>query len=270
MSAKQDIESSEKCSSCELEVWPVDLGSFESVKLFCHRAAELERLDVVIENAGLLSHTYQQFEGYERQCTVNIISTWLMALLLLPTMRKTSAKFYNERGEPGMPHLCVVGSNSQFYTDFKQRNELSIFESLKGNEDMYHRYANTKLISCLVMREVAKRMKDSGEPQVVLNMVEPGFCKSELLREGTWPWYFKVMMAVANAVLARTPEMGSRTYIWAACAGPQSHGVYVEDCMFSTPAPLADTEEGGLLQVKVFRELAEILEGIVPNITRNI
>lgn len=163
-----------------------------------------------------------------------------------------------------------MGSNAQFYTKFEQRNEESIFEALRGPGDMYNRYANTKLVSLLIMREVAERMRDSGKQQVALNMVDPGFCESEILREGTWAWYFKVMMAVSKALLARTSEMGSRNYVWAVSAGSQSHGMYIEDCALSTPAPFADTEEGKLLQTKVFRELSEILSGIAPGIMQNI
>lgn len=97
--AQKDIEETEDCDDCSLEIWEVDLGSFDSVKSFCLRATKLARLDIVVENAGLLSQTYQQYEGYERLCTVNIISTWLMALLLLPTMRKTSERFYGKQGQ---------------------------------------------------------------------------------------------------------------------------------------------------------------------------
>ncbi|KAK8051625.1 hypothetical protein PG993_003010 [Apiospora rasikravindrae] len=268
--ARRGIQTSLEGSACELETWKVDLGSFSSVQSFCRRAADLERLDVVIENAGLLSHVYHEFEGYERQCTINVISTWLMALLLLPTMRRTSLKFDGEQGKDCLPHLCIVGSNAQFYTTFEQRNEPRIFESLREDGDMFHRYANTKLLSLLVMREVSQMMKREESPRVVLNMVEPGFCISDLLREGTWPWYYKILMAVSKFAIGRTSEMGSRNYIWAATAGTKSHGVYVEDCMLSTPAPIAEGEEGRMLQMKAFSELAEILEGIVPQVTHNI
>ncbi|KAI9899709.1 hypothetical protein N3K66_006170 [Trichothecium roseum] len=262
---------------CQIEVWQVDLGSFASVKSFCRRAEdELDRLDVVVENAGLLSQTYHQFEGYERQCTVNIISTWLMALLLLPVLRRTSEAFYgDETKQTGTaprrrPHLCIVGSNSQFYTKFEQRNEPSIFEAFRGKGDMHMRYANTKLVSLMIMRELVKRTdgKTTAVPRVIINMPEPGFTKTELMRESTWPWYVKATLAVSNVVLARSSEMASRNYVWAAsaAAGPGSHGLYVEDCKLSTPAPLADTEEGRRLQVKVFDELAEILERIQPGI----
>lgn len=108
--AKEDIEASEKHVDGQLEVWEVDLGSFQSVAFFCRRAEHLERLDVVVANAGLLSHVYEQFEGYERQCTVNVISTWLMVLMLLPIMRRTTA-LYNQVQEK-------VSSNFNFHGVF--------------------------------------------------------------------------------------------------------------------------------------------------------
>src|SRR6185437_7107197 len=50
--AKADIETSTSCGKDVVQVWPVDLGSFESVKQFCRRAdAELDRLDALVENA---------------------------------------------------------------------------------------------------------------------------------------------------------------------------------------------------------------------------
>ncbi|RYP16772.1 hypothetical protein DL767_010138 [Monosporascus sp. MG133] len=89
--AKSDIEASEARPGV-VEVWQVDLGSFASVQSFCRRANGLERLDVVIENAALQTATHQLYEGYERSVTVHIISTYLMALLLLPAMRRTATR----------------------------------------------------------------------------------------------------------------------------------------------------------------------------------
>ncbi|KAK7755524.1 hypothetical protein SLS62_002456 [Diatrype stigma] len=267
--AKADIDTTENRPGA-VEVWHLDLASFESVKAFCRRANELDRLDVVIENASLLSFTHELFEGYERQCTVNVISTWLMAILLLPALRRTKVEFYDKQGKPGMPHMCIVGSNGHFLTEFQQRNEPSIFEAFRGDFDMYHRYYNTKLLGVLFTRELAERLDASGKPQIVLNMVDPGYCWTELLREKPWPRPIMAVMYVADRILARSSEVGSRNYIWAASAGPESHGIYVEDCGLSTPAPLADSDEGKKLQKRAFVELLEILERISPGIIKNI
>lgn len=42
-----------------VEVWQLDLASFSSVKAFAARAeAELHRLDILVENAGVVMHDW--------------------------------------------------------------------------------------------------------------------------------------------------------------------------------------------------------------------
>ncbi|KAI9166383.1 Short chain dehydrogenase atnD [Paramyrothecium foliicola] len=269
--AKRSIEAS---GEAQVEVWQVDLESFDSVKAFCRRAAALDRLDIVIENAALLRHEFAMSEGYERLTTVNVISTWLMGLLLLPVLRHTGRKFYNKPGsEVGgdVPHLVLVGSNSHFYTSFKPGKGPVIFDELKGDVDMFNRYADTKMMAFLMAREIAKRMvKDTKEPDVVLNIVEPGYCQTELFRDTSWGSFFKNFMNFMLRWIGRTPEMGSRTYLHAAAAGRESHGIYLEDCKLSTPHKFVDSEKGEVLQQRVFRELIQILESIEPGISSNI
>lgn len=97
-------------SSSVIEVWPVDLGSFESVREFCRQAEKLERLDAVVENASvaMVAPEGTLAEGYECTITVNVISTFLMALLLLPTLRRTAAKWNMQ------PRLTIVSSDAHF------------------------------------------------------------------------------------------------------------------------------------------------------------
>lgn len=47
-------------------------------------------------------------EGYESTITVNVISTFLMALLLLPTLKRTATKFNVQ------PKLVIVSSDAHF------------------------------------------------------------------------------------------------------------------------------------------------------------
>lgn len=49
--AKRDIETSTKRSGA-IEVWELDLQSYDSVKDFAKRTLGLKRVDVVVENAG--------------------------------------------------------------------------------------------------------------------------------------------------------------------------------------------------------------------------
>lgn len=93
-----------------IEVWPLDLTSFDSVREFCKRAGNLDRLDAVVENASvaMVSPQGTLSEGYERTITVNVISTFLMALLLLPTLKKTASKVNSQT------RLTTVSSDAHF------------------------------------------------------------------------------------------------------------------------------------------------------------
>lgn len=84
----------------------MDLSSFESVRQFCDRASKLERLDVVVENAGIATPNFEVIEGYESTITINVISTFLMALLLLPKLRADALKYKT------IPHLTIVASDA--------------------------------------------------------------------------------------------------------------------------------------------------------------
>lgn len=108
--AGADIEASTSRRDV-VDVWQLDLGSFESVRAFCRRAeTELDRLDVVVENAGVAIGTYVECDGrFESTIAVNVVSTFLMALLLLPVMRKTAARFNVE------PRLVVVSSDAHLF-----------------------------------------------------------------------------------------------------------------------------------------------------------
>ncbi len=101
--AKLDIEASTATSGV-IEVWSLDLGSFESVRDFCVQAEKLDRLDVVVENAGIATGVLEYLEGYESTITINVISTFLLALLILPTLRRTAAQFNTT------PNLVIVSS----------------------------------------------------------------------------------------------------------------------------------------------------------------
>lgn len=103
--AKKDIEESTGRQDV-VEVWHVDLSAYESVKEFAARVDKLERLDVFINNASILMAKKELFEGHEAQITVNVISTLLLSVLILPALRR-SAQLFNVT-----PHLVIVSSDA--------------------------------------------------------------------------------------------------------------------------------------------------------------
>ncbi|KAI4854489.1 hypothetical protein E4T44_00140 [Aureobasidium sp. EXF-8845] len=103
--AAANITSSEHLTSDRVEVWELDLSSYESVKAFSQRVQQLDRLDAFIQNAGILTAQYRLEEGEESTITVNVTSATLLGLLVLPKLRQ-SAKKYGVRGR-----LSFVGSD---------------------------------------------------------------------------------------------------------------------------------------------------------------
>jgi len=105
--ARLEIEEATGVSNVA-EVWELDLASYDSVKAFAKKAVQLERIDALIENAGVAMAEPVKAEGHLLAVTVNIISTFLLAVLLLPKLNESAGKFRTQ------PHLTVVGSGAGF------------------------------------------------------------------------------------------------------------------------------------------------------------
>jgi hypothetical protein len=91
------------------EVWELDLASYASVKAFAKKAvAELDRIDALVENAAVAVAQRVLAEGHAISVTVNVLSTFLLAVLMLPKMSESTQKFGNQ------PHLVVVTSGVSF------------------------------------------------------------------------------------------------------------------------------------------------------------
>ncbi|KAK8135860.1 short chain dehydrogenase atnD [Apiospora sp. TS-2023a] len=265
--AKADIESSTPNRKGVVEVWHLDLASFESVKEFCRRAdQQLDRLDVLLENASVLNTKFFEREGYEEQVTVNVLSTFLMALLLLPVLRRTATRFNTT------PHLTIVSSDAHVVTNFRSRNAPAVLQAMRGDDDILSRYGDTKLLQILLTRELAAKLDDGEsnkkQPRVILNTLNPGLCRTELFRHAPWP--FTWILYVSMRVFARTTEMGSRNLLAAATALEDTHGKYLSDCRVWDPSRFVRSQDGANVQRRVYAELLEELEKIEPGVASNI
>lgn len=172
--AKKAIENSTGIKTV-VEVWQLDMSSYKSVLDFAARTEkELERLDIALLNAGISAGKFEIFERDESTITVNVVSTFLLALALLPKLKATSVKF-NIR-----PNLTIVASEVHFVTQFREKDvpEGQIFAKLnEPTDDMQERYFVSKMMEVLVVRAWADR-KPAFQIPVTINLVNPGYCKS--------------------------------------------------------------------------------------------
>jgi len=254
--AKASIENSTNRRGV-VEVWQLDLASFDSVKAFVQQVKGLERLDALICNASVALLRYSVTEGLETSITVNVVNTMLLAVMALPAL-KSSAKMTGEKG-----HLVIVGSVVAFDCEgLLEGVEGDVLEGLKENK-MYDRYPTTKLLQFYAARKLAS-LNPAEETGVIINYVNPGLCFTELARNGDFG--YQVMIFIMRSLLGRTAEVGSRTLLHAAFAGEETHGKYLSACDVKEQhvAPWAMGESGIQMQERVWMDLTKRLNTIEP------
>ncbi|MCJ1396311.1 hypothetical protein MMC18_009200 [Xylographa bjoerkii] len=263
--AKLDIESSLSCSTSIIEVWRVDLSSYDSVREFAVRAKELPRLDVLLNNAGLMNLKFQLAEGTELNMTVNVISTFLLSLLLIPKLRETA------RTHGTTPHLTFVTSALYDVASFPPRQkDIFAWQALEKNNSMMSVYNLTKLFQILVIRELASiiHSNPSAADAIVIDCLDPMMCKTDLGR--SFPKAVQVIGKVFQAMFARSAEEGARCLVLAASAGRELHGGYMRAGVVRAYAPVVTSAEGVQNSKYVWEQLAMKLEKIQPGIVAGV
>lgn len=161
---------------CDIQVWELDQDKFASITAFRKRAQTLDRLDIVILNAGVMKKKFvRSSSGHELTLQVNYLATALLTLLLLPTL-KTTAKL---TGQPS--HLTIVTSELHMWTSFKQRSAPNLFNLLDDEHSFTpEAYNISKLLVVFWVRDLASKTDPSD---VIVNCVNPGLCWSSLHRD---------------------------------------------------------------------------------------
>ncbi|KAK4460085.1 short-chain dehydrogenase [Cladorrhinum samala] len=262
--AKRDIESNTTGVTLPpgtIQVWKLDMGSYESVKQFAGRVtAELDRVDAVLLNAGINPSAFKIVEQDESTVTVNVVSTFLLVCLLMPKLKAAAGRF-NIR-----PNVTITASAVHAWPKFPQQDagEGQIFKEITAdagrNFNSDEQYWLSKLLEVYAVRALAERHPADRLP-VTVNCINPGLCQSGLFRDRGWGY------AIFCALIARTCENGSRTLVHAAEQGAESHGGYLDDCELTPPAPNVTSERGKIAQDRVWGELVKKLEAIQPGVT---
>lgn len=124
---KTSLESTHRPEN-SIEVWDLDMQSYDSIKAFYTRASTLSRLDAVLKNSGIMTRYFKIVEWYESTVTTNVIGTFLLALGLLPKLKQTAAEFNVQ------PRLSIVTSNLHFSAKYPERQSEDIFEALNDEK----------------------------------------------------------------------------------------------------------------------------------------
>ncbi|KAH7115006.1 dehydrogenase [Dendryphion nanum] len=217
--AKIKDELSSLNGKCEMDLWELDYNSFESVVSFSKRAASLNRLDIVLLNAGVKPLEFRLSDsGHETTLQVNHLSTALLSALLLPALKATSHSI-------GCPsRLTIVSSETHYWVPFSERNSSNILARMDAPEtfEVPWRYNLSKLLEVFWARELASRTKSK---EVIVNTVNPGLCWSQLHREDstTALWVFRKLFA-------RPAVQGAHALVHAVVVQDQdTHGGYLSE-----------------------------------------
>jgi len=172
--AKRNILVSTNCPSEAVEVWKLDLNQYSSVLAFGERANGLSRLDAIVANAGIMKQSFITTEGDEETITTNVVSTGLLAFLLLPKLNETARKFHVNT------HLTLTGSELYEVAKFKEfaapRGEIFRWLADEGKSDMKDRYNVSKSLILVVVQQIAelRPLPSASQGGVIINVVAPG------------------------------------------------------------------------------------------------
>ena len=172
-----------------------DLASLEQVRGLAGRLAGLERIDVLINNAGLvLGERRLTPDGLEHVFALNHLAPFLLTNLLLPTLTASA---------PARVITLTSDAHSAARLDFSDPN-------LEHGWDSWRSYANSKLANILFTRELARRLDGTG---VTANCAHPGVVRTGFGRESR-P-LLKLGITIARPFML-SPERGADTIVYLA------------------------------------------------------
>ncbi|KAK0187477.1 hypothetical protein F5146DRAFT_1210337 [Armillaria mellea] len=254
------------------ELWIIDLASFDSVIAFADKAErELDRLDILVESAGMMTWKYEQVDGWERTLYTNNLGPELLAIRMIPKMLETARK------HSVTPRLVVVASDVHYWTAIEKDviaspsgiSRSSQTRSIAQNV-MKHRYHDSKLFNVLFVRVLQDNLPSA--PAITVDSVNPGLCLSGFLANSGIPSDSedaKVLRKMQEEI-AFTTEEGSHQLVYGAVGSLDSEeklrGKYIQMSEVVEESDFVISEDGKIVQDKVW-EMLEILGKIDPKIS---
>ena len=170
-----------------------DMGDLDAVRRVAGELNErLDRLDVLIHNAGALSATRQlSAQGMEQTVASQVVGPFLLTTLLLPVLEKSA------------PARVLTMSSGGMYASPLRVNELQMGADYKGSEQ----YARAKRAQ-VTLNEMWPQRVASGD--VVFHAMHPGWADTPGVRESL-PTFRKIV-----GPLLRSPQQGADTMLWLA------------------------------------------------------
>ena len=226
--ARQEI--AERSGNDSVDVMPLDLASFRSIRSFAADALDrFDHLDVLVNNAGLILYRRAETqEGFEETFGVNHLGHFLLTDLLLERLRASAPS-----------RVVVVSSHAH-----KGARRGLDFDDLQTehNYKWMGVYNKSKLANIYFARELARRLDGMG---VTVNALHPGFVRSEFGRSGDLGGIYGWGIKYLASPFAISPEKGARTTVYLASSPDVADvsGGYFYKCKPSAPSRVAQDDD---------------------------
>jgi NAD(P)-dependent dehydrogenase (short-subunit alcohol dehydrogenase family) len=194
----------ERSGSDDVEVRPLDLASFASIRSFADGVlAAHPAVHVLVHNAGVhLSDRRETAEGFEMTFGVNHLGPFLLTQLLLDRLRASS------------PARVVVVSSAAH----RRAPGGLPFDDLQTERHRYRGfrvYGESKLANVLFTRELARRLTAEGAG-VTANACHPGLVATRFGLDGDTHGLFNALSRPFVQRIGLSPAQGAATQIWLA------------------------------------------------------
>jgi NAD(P)-dependent dehydrogenase (short-subunit alcohol dehydrogenase family) len=214
-------------STANPEVHPVqaDFAELAQVRRLAQDlAGRVPRVDVLINNAGLLSTARaRSADGYDLTFAVNHLAPFLLTNLLLGKLRVSAPA-----------RIIVVASEAH------RRATLDFADLMNASvSGLMPAYARSKLANLLFARALAQRLAGSG---ITVNALHPGVVNSHLFHGSSA--VVRTVLASVGRLFMLSPAQGARTSVYLASARELTGrtGGYYRSCRLAAPSAAAQND----------------------------
>ncbi|MDX6290932.1 MAG: hypothetical protein QOH50_7, partial [Kribbellaceae bacterium] len=169
-----------------LELLRLDLGSLASIRAAATKLRDgYDRIDLLINNAGVANVTDHTEDGFEPQFGINHLGHFALTGLILDRLLAASAS-----------RIVVVSS-------FAHRSAKVEFEQQHGDRNQY---PWSKLANLMFMHELHRRLSAADMPTIAV-AANPGLAKTEVMRYASRA--FRSAILLATAVAGHSPRQAA-------------------------------------------------------------
>ena len=211
-------------SKFDIQVWELDMSSYDSIQAFARRVdTELPRVDYVLLNAGVMALRFRKIAttGHEEMLQINFLSTMLLLVLLLPTLKLKHTQ--DPGSEP--PRVSITNAALSLIAKIPNRKARPFLPSFDDPEQFnaQEHYNSSKIMAHMFLWKLVDYV---NAEDVIVNLADPAWVRgTSLSRDVSGP--AKLGMKLFE-VTGRTPEVGASCLVDALInQGEESHGCFL-------------------------------------------